>query len=162
MRRGGLGALLVLAALCGWATGGHAQTGPTPPPPDAEVFLLEGDNFQRRDEGRIVISTLDFMTLTSDSMNITAKHAERREEERLGLDELFLQGDVVAVEGKTRITGDNGYYDRWRKVARVDGNVRIWDGETEIFCREAEYERIAQRIILTGDVKVIAVMPVRY
>ena len=156
VNRRGWGALLVLAALCGLSTGLPAQpAAPVQPPPGAEVYIITGDNFQRSQRGQIVLSTLDQVHLTSDSMQITARHAERREDARLGLDGLLLQGDVVAIEGKTRITGDNGHYDRWRKVARVDGNVRIWDGETEIFCREAEYERISQRIHLKGDVKVI-------
>ncbi len=70
-------------------------------------------------------------------------------------DEFFLRGNVVAVEGATRITGETGYYDRNRDVATVSGAVTITDGETVIHSAEAIYERGQQLIHLVGAVDIL-------
>ncbi|MBN2170331.1 MAG: hypothetical protein JW819_03300 [Candidatus Krumholzibacteriota bacterium] len=119
-----------------------------------EAYTITGSDFQYRREGDVRVSTLIDARLESDSLVITANRAERHENEVRREDEIFLYGDVVAVEGRTRIAGKQGHYDRWRQVATVTGAVRILDGETEIRCDEAVYERRTQRIVLRGDVDI--------
>jgi len=118
------------------------------------VFTWKGDNLEHQRHGQVSSTQLTNFWCQSDSLVVTADLAERRVDAAATTDEFFLRGDVVAVEGATRITGETGYYDRNSDVATVSGAVTITDAATVIHCAEAVYERGQQLIHLVGDVDI--------
>ena len=120
----------------------------------ARVFNWRGDDLEHQRRGEVSITQLTNFWCQSDSLVVTADLAERRVNSAAATDEFFLRGNVVAVEGATRIIGETGYYDRHRDVATVSGAVTINDAAAVIHCVEAVYERGQQLIHLVGDVDI--------
>ncbi len=145
--KGSLAALLGALVLAG-AAGAAGQE------PRARVFNWRGDDLEHQRRGEVSITQLTNFWCQSDSLVVTAELAERRVDAAAATDEFSLRGNVVAVEGATRIVGETGHYDRHRDVATVSGAVTINDAATVIHCAEAVYERGAQLIHLVGDVDI--------
>ena len=65
-------------------------------------------------------------------------------------EEITAEGNVEILYGEVILKGDKAYYNREKGILRLEGNVFIKEGNTELFCDRLVYDLKLKKAVLTN------------
>lgn len=102
-------------------------------------------------EGRRVQELFDNVFVQQDSTRLYSEYALRY----LTQNELVFTGDVVIYERGDTLQADTVRYDKGSKVGRAFGNVRLTDGEVDVYAPRATYYTKEKRTVFPDTVTLV-------